>query len=131
MISLARRLGKLACALGAPGGDVDMPMQRLTAEEINTALHSLSGWSGNEKGLERRLEFEDFRGAMNFMQACVEDIERLNHHPVWTNKYNGIDIHLDTFDIGNFVTELDINLARAIDRILAERGREFGLLDHD
>lgn len=108
-----------------------MPMPPLSPDEIQKALRELPRWSGNAKGLKRKLEFEDFRGAMQFMQACVEDIDRLNHHPVWTNKYTAVEIHLDTFDVGNLVTELDVRLARAMDRILTTRGREFGLVDHD
>lgn len=108
-----------------------MAMQPLTADAIRAALRELPRWTGDQRGLERKLEFEDFRGAMEFMQACVEDIERLNHHPVWKNKYNTIDIHLDTFDVGNVVTELDVKLARAIDRVLAEHGDQFAVVDHD
>lgn len=108
-----------------------MAMRPLNDEAIRTALRDLPRWSGGPKGLERKLEFEDFRGAMNFMQACIEPIERLNHHPVWKNKYNTVDIHLDTFDVGNVVTDLDVKLARTFDKVLTERGREFGLVEHD
>ncbi len=108
-----------------------MSMEPLGEDAIRAALRGLPKWSGNARGFERKLEFEDFRGAMNFMQACVEAIERLNHHPVWKNKYNTVDVHLDTFDAGNVVTELDVKLARTLDSILAERGQEFGLVEHD
>lgn len=60
------------------------------------------------------------------MQACVEEIDRFDHHPVWTNKYNTIDIHLDTYDIGHKVSPFDITLARYFESILQERGEEFG-----
>ena len=98
----------------------------MSTEDIERALRDLPGWSGNENGLEARLEFEDFRGAMQFMQACVEGIERLNHHPVWKNKFNAIDIHLDTFDIGHKVTSLDVQLARYFRDVLKQNGERFG-----
>jgi 4a-hydroxytetrahydrobiopterin dehydratase len=98
----------------------------LTEGELKEALAALSDWTGSEHGLKRLLVFEDFRGAMRFMQACVDGIERQNHHPVWTNKYNSIEIHLDTFDIGHKTTHLDVELAKFIDSILAEMGHEFG-----
>jgi 4a-hydroxytetrahydrobiopterin dehydratase len=103
----------------------------LTSEKIRQALSEMPGWSGDENGIKKRFKFEDFRGAMQFMQACVQGIERLNHHPVWTNKFNVVDVHLDTFDIGHKVTQLDIDLAAHFERVLHDRGEEFGLLSDD
>jgi len=60
------------------------------------------------------------------MQACVEGIEQRNHHPVWCNKYDSIDIHLDTFDAGHRVTNKDVDLAEFLDSVLNESGQLFG-----
>ena len=100
--------------------------QPLSADELRSALARLKGWSGDERGIEKTLTFSDFRGAMAFMQACVEGIEARDHHPVWTNKYNSIQIHLDTFDIGHKVTRHDIDVAEFMDALLDARGAEFG-----
>lgn len=100
------------------------PPKPLSNEQVRQELKSLSGWTGDEHGLKKSLVFEDFRGAMRFMQACVDGIEEQNHHPVWSNKYNSIDIHLDTFDIGHMVTQKDVDLARFFDSVLA--ANEFG-----
>lgn len=101
----------------------------LTEAQRQAALKSLPGWSGEETGLNRTLVFEDFPGAMRFMQACIQGIEERNHHPVWTNKFNSVSIHLDTFDIGGKVTQLDVELAQYFDSLLAERGGEFGYVN--
>jgi 4a-hydroxytetrahydrobiopterin dehydratase len=101
----------------------------LTSDAIADALLRLPGWSGGEKGIERRIEFEDFPGALQFMQACVEGIQQRNHHPVWTNKFNVVEIHLDTFDEGRVVTEKDIDLAQFFEAVLAEYGSEFRVVD--
>ncbi len=103
----------------------------LSEDQVKLEVAKLPSWTGSQAGLDRKLEFEDFRGAMRFMQACVDDIELLNHHPIWKNKYNTIDIHIDTFDVGNRTTDLDIKLAQLIERILALRGLEFGLVAHE
>ncbi len=103
-------------------------MTPLSNEAVKAALLDLPGWSGNERGLDRKLEFGDFRGAMQFMQSCVQGIELRNHHPVWTNKYNVVEIHLDTFDIGHYVTEKDLDLAKYMNSILDEFGQQFGLV---
>src|SRR5947209_9957649 len=97
----------------------------LEAAEIGTALSKLKGWSGDEQGLKRKLVFRDFRGAMRFMQACIEGIEQRDHHPAWCNTYNSVDIRLNTHSAGNLVTEKDVNLAEFINSILSENGPEF------
>ena len=98
----------------------------LEAAEIETALHKLKEWSGDEHGLKRKLVFQDFRGAMKFMQACIEGIEQRNHHPTWCNTYSSVDIQLNTHDAGNRVTEKDLDLAEFIDSILRDGQHEFG-----
>ena len=100
----------------------------LTSSELIQVLRELSEWSGDETGLKRKIEFEDFRGAMRFMQACVDGIDLQNHHPVWTNKYNGVDIMLNTFDIGGKVSQKDVKLAKHIDAVLTKQGESFGVI---
>lgn len=43
--------------------------------------------------------------------------EKMDHHPLWTNVYNTVEVWLSTHDAGNVVTEKDKILARAIDAI--------------
>jgi len=45
------------------------------------------------------------------------EAEKMNHHPLWTNVYNKVEIWLSTHDAGDIVTERDRLLAAAIDRI--------------
>ena len=106
---------------------LDLPTA-LTPDEITAALMDLPGWSGDERGLERRLVFEEFAGAMRFMQLCVEGIESRNHHPVWKNKYNSLEIHLDTFDIGNRTSRKDVDLAAFFNEMLEKHGDEVGVV---
>ena len=90
----------------------------LEPAEIEAALKRLPGWSGDQNGIEKKIKFADFPRAMRFMQACAEGINQRNHHPVWCNKYNSVDIHLDTFDAGHRVTGKDIDLAEFFESIL-------------
>ena len=45
-------------------------------------------------------------------------IEKLNHHPQWTNVYNKVTIKLNTHDAGDIVTDKDRKLAAAVDKLV-------------
>lgn len=45
------------------------------------------------------------------------EAEALVHHPNWSNVYNSVSITLNTHDAGDQVTEKDIELAKAIEKI--------------
>ena len=45
------------------------------------------------------------------------DVQQQGHHPNWSNVYNRVEIHLNTHDAGNIVTDKDHQLARAIDKV--------------
>lgn len=44
--------------------------------------------------------------------------EQHQHHPNWSNVYNTVEIHLNTHDEGDIVTEKDRKLAAAIDKLV-------------
>jgi 4a-hydroxytetrahydrobiopterin dehydratase len=106
----------------------DVRPKPLKTAEIEAALSILEGWSGDQQSLKRKLVFKEFRGAMKFMQACIEGIEERDHHPNWCNTYNSIEVHLNTHSAGHRVTEKDINLAEFIDSVLRANRAEFGYL---
>ena len=45
--------------------------------------------------------------------------EKMDHHPEWSNVYRTVDVVLSTHD-ANGLTELDIKLAKAMDRIAGQ-----------
>ena len=42
------------------------------------------------------------------------------HHPEWSNTWNEVKISLTTHDHGNVVSQLDVHMAKQIDRIASE-----------
>ena len=44
--------------------------------------------------------------------------EKMNHHPLWTNVYNQVEIWLNTHDAGDVVTEKDRQLSAKIDKLV-------------
>jgi 4a-hydroxytetrahydrobiopterin dehydratase len=89
---------------------------------LKAALASLSGWNHDEArdAISRRFSFGDFVEAFGFMTEVALEAEKMNHHPEWTNVYRHVDIRLTTHDAGG-LTELDLALARAIERIAGRR----------
>lgn len=88
-----------------------------------TALAALArllpGWRCEGGSLERTFTFPSFAAALDFMQACRPVIERLDHHPDWRNVYQRVEVRLTTHDAGDRVTAKDVELAQAMDRIVA------------
>jgi 4a-hydroxytetrahydrobiopterin dehydratase len=61
--------------------------------------------------------FTDFSEAIAWMVKAGYVIEKLNHHPEWTNIYNRVEVKLTTHDAGNTVTDLDRKLADLLDAV--------------
>ena len=75
-------------------------------------------WSEVNNALYRKFEFADFSEAFAFMTRVAIEAEKLNHHPLWTNVWNKVEIWLSTHDAGNVVTDMDRTLAKRIDTLV-------------
>lgn len=78
-------------------------------------------WTTTNNKLIRHFEFADFKKAFQFMVAVSKAINKMDHHPEWTNVYNKVTIQLQTHSAGNKVTKKDHDLAAAIDAIYTEQ----------
>lgn len=76
-------------------------------------------WTEKDNLLYRKFEFRDFSEAFAFMTRVAMEAEKMNHHPLWTNVWNKVEIWLSTHDAGGIITEKDRQLAKQIDRLLA------------
>lgn len=90
---------------------------KLSEEEIQKRLEELEDWSYENESLAISYEFTDFKETFAAMTRIAFEVEKLQHHPEWTNVYNQLDIYLSTHDAGG-VTEKDFELAKIIDEIL-------------
>ena len=77
-----------------------------------------NGWSENNNALYRKIEFKNFSEAFAFMVRVAMEAERMNHHPLWTNVYNKVEIWLSTHDAGDIITDRDVKLAEKINALL-------------
>jgi 4a-hydroxytetrahydrobiopterin dehydratase len=89
----------------------------LSANDIESALADLPGWSHGDGKLSKTYEFNSFREAMGFIVRVGFEAEAANHHPELFNVYATVKIDLSTHDSGNQVTQKDADLAGEIERI--------------
>jgi 4a-hydroxytetrahydrobiopterin dehydratase len=90
---------------------------RLSADEVTTALEALPGWSGGPERLERDVpvQHEDQQTLITAINAVAED---MNHHPDVRRTDHGIHVSLTTYDAGG-VTDKDVELATHLDRLFS------------
>jgi 4a-hydroxytetrahydrobiopterin dehydratase len=75
-------------------------------------------WEEKNNTLYKKFTFQNFSEAFGFMTRVAIEAEKMNHHPLWTNVYNHVEIWLNTHDAGNTVTDKDRKLSAKIDELL-------------
>jgi 4a-hydroxytetrahydrobiopterin dehydratase len=92
----------------------------LSSDARAAALSKLPAWHEVEgrDAITRTFAFADFSQAFGFMTRAALAAEKMDHHPEWTNVYKTVTVTLSSHDAGG-VTERDIRLAEAMDRIAA------------
>jgi len=96
-----------------------MASEKLTAEQLNAELQKLTGWTVKSEKLHREYRFADFPHAFGFMATAAPLIEKMNHHPEWSNVYDRVTIDLTSHDTGG-ITERDIRLAGTLEAIASK-----------
>ncbi len=76
------------------------------------------GWEIKNNALYRKITFRNFSEAFAFMTQVALQAEKMDHHPLWTNVYNTLEITLSTHDAGDIITEKDHRLATWINALL-------------
>jgi 4a-hydroxytetrahydrobiopterin dehydratase len=100
-----------------------MSQPKLSDDERKAALAELPRWSlvPGRDAIQRRFVFRSFNEAFGFMARAALVAEKINHHPEWSNVYKTVDVTLATHDADG-LTELDLKLARTMDKIAATMG---------
>ena len=97
-----------------------MQMRNKLTVDARKAVAKLPGWSevAGRDAITKKFVFKDFNAAFGFMTRAALVAEKMDHHPEWFNVYKNVEVTLSTHDAGG-VTELDIKLAEAMERIAA------------
>ncbi len=78
-------------------------------------------WEEKDNKLYKKFEFKNFSEAFSFMTRVALAAEKMDHHPLWTNVYNKVEIWLNTHDAGDVVTDKDRKLSKIIDTFYASK----------
>lgn len=84
----------------------------------NPELKTTFMWKEENNKLYRKFEFKNFSEAFAFMTRVALEAEKMDHHPLWTNVWNTVEIWLNTHSAGNVVTDKDRQLAKKIDALI-------------
>lgn len=88
----------------------------LNAQDIKDWLKKLPEWELEKKHIERTFEFEDFNGAIDFVNGVAEIAEDEEHHPDIDIRYNKVRVQLSTHTEGG-LTERDFEVAEKVDTL--------------
>jgi 4a-hydroxytetrahydrobiopterin dehydratase len=101
-----------------PYNDHMAERRKLADAEVRSYISHLPGWSASNEKLHKLFQFEDFAHAFGFMATAAVLIEKLNHHPEWSNVYNRVEVFLTTHDAGG-ITARDFELAHLLEKVSA------------
>ncbi|MFC7536058.1 4a-hydroxytetrahydrobiopterin dehydratase [Sphingomonas sp. GCM10030256] len=82
-------------------------------------METPEGWTRSDDALTRTYRFRDFAEAFGFLTRVALHAEKVDHHPEFFSCWNRVDFRLTSHDAGG-VTERDVALAAAIDRLAAQ-----------
>jgi 4a-hydroxytetrahydrobiopterin dehydratase len=74
-------------------------------------------WTEENNQLSKTFKFRSFADAISWMVKAAFIIEKMNHHPEWSNVYNKVHVVLRSHGAGNIVTDRDRELAKALDTL--------------
>lgn len=113
----------------APLGDKNA--RPLNDAELDAALLTLPNWQPFETStprdypntrheLRRGYRFKSFRQSIEFLQALVEPLNELGHHPRIEAQWKTLFVYFTTWDIGNKISEYDIAAAALADQLYVQ-----------
>ena len=89
-------------------------MALLNDDEVAQGLQG-SEWRRDGDEIVRDLKFDDFAGAMAFVNDVAAAAEETNHHPdIRVHGWNNVELRLSTHSEGG-LTASDLEMARRLD----------------
>lgn len=96
-----------------------MTREKLTESVLKNALAELPGWDVKDGKLHKTFKFASFAQALGWMVSAGVAADKMDHHPEWSNVYNRVEVNLVTHDLGNEISNLDIDLAKKMEALVS------------
>ncbi len=93
--------------------------KKFVGTELESQMQALPEWRAVDGKLERKLVFEDFMEAVNFVNEVAALAEEVGHHPDINIHWNTVTLELWTHS-AKAITDKDTALAAEVDRLIAE-----------
>jgi 4a-hydroxytetrahydrobiopterin dehydratase len=94
-----------------------MARTKLRETEIEAALGELPGWVVEGGKLHKTFKFDSFAEAIGWMVTVALYADKKDHHPEWRNVYNKVEVNLATHDLGDAISQWDVDLARHMEKL--------------
>lgn len=94
-------------------------MKPVTEQELKIFLSEFSEWKliDNNSKIERVFPLKSYFKGLSFIQCIGWVAQKKNHHPELELQFSQIKIKLQTHDIGNQVSILDLEFAKEIEKL--------------
>ena len=89
----------------------------LEPEAVQRLLGEVPDWRLDGNTIARTFQFENFSGAVDFVNKVAGESESMDHHPDIDIRWNKVKLTLATHSAGG-LTNIDFTLARRIDRLV-------------
>jgi 4a-hydroxytetrahydrobiopterin dehydratase len=89
----------------------------LDDEEIQQRLDELGDWEREGEEIHKVFEFDDFKGAIGFVNEVARLADRYDHHPDIDIRWNKVRLSLTTHSEGG-LTPWDFDLANDIEQTI-------------
>lgn len=88
----------------------------LSASDVETALRSTPGWTGDTHEIARTVKAPEFLTGIRLVDAVADAAEQANHHPDIDIRWRSVTFRLATHSEGG-VTRKDLDLAERINEL--------------
>ena len=134
---IGKRLGKQPAAAQVNYPLPLLKIEALSDDNLQRLATRLPAWrvvSRSHTGVEkielmRTYEFESFVDVIHFMNTAARFVDRIDHHPDWTNIWRTLVVYLTTWDIGHRPSMLDVDVAAYLDTLFDQYQRKFAKQD--
>lgn len=92
-------------------------VEKFSEDQIEAGLKEHPSWVELNGEIQRTFEFDDFKGAMKFVNSVAQYAEDTQHHPDILIRYNKVTLSVSTHDASG-ITQKDFDLAEASDKLV-------------